>query len=79
MNNDTRIELRIPSEMKTRLDEAAERQMVSMSDVVRWAIRDWLEANTAQEVRAGEGNPPAKERGKRRGSGGPGVEPRAAI
>jgi predicted transcriptional regulator len=38
------LNLKLPGEIKTLLEEIAEREQVTVSTVVRWAIADYLKA-----------------------------------
>ncbi|WP_330242002.1 ribbon-helix-helix protein, CopG family [Streptomyces sp. NBC_00525] len=41
--HDTAINLKIPGEVKDRLEQVAKDQEVSMSTIIRWALADYLE------------------------------------
>lgn len=51
---EAQVTVRLPAELKRSLDEAARRMQRKSSDVVRMALREFLEGRTAAEYRPAE-------------------------
>ena len=47
-NNDKGLNIKIPSELYTALQQAADRKYISLASIVRIACAEWIERNNAE-------------------------------
>lgn len=50
MDQDERLEIRLPSELKVRLENQAEQEFTSRSEIVRRALLSYFESGTQKDI-----------------------------